>query len=889
MNNPRALYARRSSIASAYRALVAGAIIITVAGGLRAEEHATPWSIQALQISKPPHREAGTWGHNAIDAFIAEGHRERGVTAAPPANRRTLIRRASYDLTGLPPSDGPIEAFVADPRPDPEAFREITEKLLASSHYGEHWGRHWLDVVRYADTAGENSDHPLPHAWRYRNWVIDAFNNDKPYDQFVRDQLAGDLMAENKPTEERMAGIVATGYLAIARRFGHDIDKGNYLMYEDAIENLGKAFLGLTISCARCHDHKHDPIGMRDYYALYAVLESTKFSFPGCEPKQQPRDLISLAPGDFASRRKTWEKRRDELKAEADATGPPAKSKKLKELATKCSVVVSKGDVPDGGSVVVSEQPIAFEVRKGEAIQLSILPRGNHGADTTILDLAITHTSGGETTRWPLADLIDDLLKSNPKSAAKGAAWCFLDTAGDPKFLTTRNHGVDGKKELKSWSPGELPSVLVNTSSEPVKAWYTLPPRTFFCHPSAKGPVAIAWLSPVNGRVTIDLTVSDGHPGGDGVAWQLEHFADPAIAAAYRDLGEASRPRLGLEEEIANHVAAEPVAPLAYAVAEGAPKPARLQERGDPELPGEAIPTEFLAILGGGTLGGGKTSGRLELAEKIASRDNPLTARVMVNRIWAWHFGHGLVATRNDFGNHGTPPSHPELLDYLARYFMDHGWSVKAMHRLIMESATYRQAARDGFPPESFSAFARRRITAEELRDTILVAAGTLDLNPGNEHPFPPTNKWSFTQHAPFAAEYLTAKRSVYVMRKRNRASRFFALFNGADPNASTADRDVTTVPTQALYFMNDPFFHNCAEKFAERIRAAASDPASRLDFAFREVFARPVTDGEVTNFTDFATTLDATLKGDAEAREKATWNAYARVLLGCNELLHLD
>ncbi len=393
----------------------------------------------------------------------------------------------------------------------------------------------------------------------------------------------------------------------------------------------------------------------------------------------------------------------------------------------------------------------------------------------------------------------------------------------------------------------------------------------------------------MDGKVSIDLTVSDGHPGGDGVGWQLEHFADPGMAAAYRELGKASAPRTELEKAIAEHAAGEPKAPLAYAVAEGEPQMARIQERGDPELPGEEVPREFLSLLGGGALGDDQSSGRLDLANRITSPDNPLVARVMVNRIWAWHFGRGLVATPNDFGNHGSPPSHPELLDYLARHFVEHGWSVKAMHRLIMASATYQQAARDGFPPESFAGFARRRISAEELRDTLLVAAGTLDRTAGEGHPFPPESSWSFTQHAPFAAEYPTSRRSVYVMRKRNRSSRFFALFNGADPNASTAERDVTTAPTQALYFMNDPFFHDCAEKFAERIRAVASEPAGRLDFACREVFARPVTNGEVLAFEDFAAALGATLEGDPQAKEVEIWEAYARILLGSNELLHVD
>ncbi len=847
------------------------------------------WSLQALGNPTPPPVEKGAWGRNAVDAFILRDHNARNLSPGAPADRRKLMRRVSYGLSGLPPATSQVEKFIADPRSDAEAFQTIVEDLLASKHYGERWGRHWLDVVRYADTAGENSDHPLPHVWRYRNWVIDAFNQDKAYDDFVREQLVGDLLAGNKAPQEQSANIIATGYLALARRFGHDIDQSMHLTYEDAIDNLGKAFLGLSISCARCHDHKHDPILMRDYYSLYAMLDSTRFSFPGCEPKQQPRDLIPIGNAELQTKREVWEKTRRELQALADAGGA-AETQRVKELSAKGSKILSQGDVPDGGSVHVTPEPITLSVRKGEAIHLSILPQANYGADTTILDFTITYRAAEGEIHWSLADLIDNLTLGNPHDAKLGAQWCFLNTANDePHFLTGRMENVQGKPALRAWEDDAPPSILVNTSKDPVMVWTTLPGRTFFVHPGPEGPVAIAWLSPINGQVEIDLKVSDGHPGGDGVGWQLEHFADPKISEAYLALAKSTASRSKHLTALREHDAMEPQMDLAYAVAEGEPKKARLQERGDPEVPGESVPREYLAILGGGPLGDGRSSGRLELAERIASADNPLTARVMVNRIWAWHFGRGLVATPNDFGNHGQAPSHPELLDYLARYFIEHDWSVKAMHRLILSSATYQQAASDGITPGTFSAFTHHRLSAEELRDTLLIAAGTLDLSPGQSHPFPAEQSWSFTQHAPFVAEYASNRRSIYLMRKRNRNSAYFALFDGADPNASTAERGVTTPPTQALYFMNDPFFHDCAERFAVRIRAAAPDTSGRLDFACRELFSRPARGEEVTAFEEFAATLASAIQGDATAIEIESWSAWARILLASNELLHTD
>ena len=518
------------------------------------------WSIQPLRKGNAP-----SPGH-PVDAFL-------GLSAGPSADRRALIRRLSYGLTGLPPAPRLVEEFVEDRRSDAEALDAVCEVLLASSHFGEHMGRHWLDVVRYADTAGENSDHPLPHAWRYRNWVIEAFNEDLPYDQFVRHQLAGDVICRDLPPAEKNAGIIATGYLAISRRFGHDIDKRKYLMYEDTIDNLGKAFLGLSISCARCHDHKHDPISMRDYYALYGIFDSTTFSFPGCEPKQQPRDLIPLVAEQGQLEREAWEKRRNELQDRVTPKGRDRAAKALRERAAGCSRILSVGKVPDRGSVVVTRNPLVQKVRVGEALQLAILPEGSHGADTTIVDLVISHGEGEALQQWSLKDLLDDLLVSNPHSA-KGAEWCFLDIGDpDPAFLSVRNGAVDGHKELKAWSAsgGGLPSVTVNRGEVPVKAWHTLPPRTFFCHPSARGAVAIAWLSPVDGEVSISLTIKDGHPWqrGEAVGWRLEHFNDPGMAVAYRALGESMVPGPEVEEELAAHMALEPKVEYAYAVTEG--------------------------------------------------------------------------------------------------------------------------------------------------------------------------------------------------------------------------------------------------------------------------------------------------------------------------------
>ena len=870
------------------------------------------WAFQPL--AHPPVPAPGrTPNASPVDAFVLA--KIGNGRLAPPADKRTLLRRATYDLTGLPPTPEAVDAFLADS--SPEAFNKVVERLLASPHYGEHWGRRWLDVVRYADTAGENSDHPLPHAWRYRNWVIKAFNDDKPYDEFIREQIAGDLLAASGPPDQFADRVIATGYLAIARRFGHDIDKDMHLTLEDTIDTLGKSVLGLTLGCARCHDHKNDPVTARDYYGLYGIFESTRFAFPGCEPKQQPRDLVPLwSAAEIATRRKPFDAQLAALDAQIkklnEAQAGTAKT--LRRLATNAATLLAEGKFNDGGGqpLASNKAPLTVSVKAGEMIQLAVLPRANYGADTTVIELELQETEAGQR-RWNLTeDVVGDFLAANPHADRHGhaATWCFLDPRQGVQLLpeTVRDH--EGKKGLHIWRNGDNPAAFVNSTDQPIKTWTTLPARTFFVHPAPDGPVAVAWISPVTGTVRVTGRVADGHPGGgDGVAWRLEHFATD-LGAGMKELATFAH---GLREPMKQRAelkSREPRVPVAYAVADGRTQNAKLQKRGDPEQLGPEIPRKFLDVLGGQKITSTNQSGRLELAQWLTSPTNPLTARVMVNRIWQGHFGLGLVATPNDFGRQGRTPTHPELLDWLAGQFIASGWSIKAMHRQMMLTATYQQgtvssesvisnqsprAARDrtdslnadSLLTGHFSPFPRRRLTAEELRDTLLAVTGELDRAPGEAHPFPPEDKWSFTQHAPFAANYDTLKRSVYVMQKRNRRIPFFALFDGADPNASTAKRDITTVPTQALYFMNDPFIHARAEKFAGRILQSASDERARLDSASRQLFGRPASAEEHAEAGDFLRSYAA--EQPADKQSQLAWTAYARVLLGSNELLYLD
>jgi hypothetical protein len=844
-----------------------------VLGGMTLDEAKTWWAFQPLPELAPANPAAAAADAAHIDELLQSEIERNGLTAAPAADRRTLLRRLSYNLIGLPPSAAEVETFLADASPD--AFAKQIERLLASPQYGVQWGRRWLDVVRYADSAGDNSDRPLPHAWRYRNWVMDAFQRDLPYDQFVRLQLAGDLITDEADPQQHAEGIVATGYLALARRFGFDSDKDMFLTYEDTIDNLGKSFLGLTLACARCHDHKYDPVSAEDYYALYGILESSRFSFAGCEKNGQPRDLVPLVPqSDIDAMKRLMEEQQSQSEAAKHQQIEAAKSggAALAKLGQGGSRVIASSKVAEGGSVPFEQ---TLRVRKGEVLQLTVSPNEKHGADTTLVEWTIAET-GGAKRSWSTADLVPDLIKGNPLPAHDGALWCFLETSPAPMFLADAEHNRDGNAALKSWGNGATPVIVVNTADQQVMAWTTLAPESFFMHPGHQRPVAQAWVSPLDGELTLSGRVADVHPSqGDGVAFELTHIALPEYGPALVQLGGTATPVAEPEPM--------PVIPVAYAVVDReAPKNAHFQERGEPENLGPEVPRRWLTVFGGEQVPPETGSGRRELGDWIAR--HPLTARVMANRLWQWHFGHGLVRSPNDFGTRGEPPTHPELLDFLTARFVQSGYSVKAMHRLILQTAAYQRA--DATPaatdPDNrlLAHFSRRRLTAEELRDSVLLASGQLDLTPGTTHPFPEESTWKFSQHRPFNDVYETDKRSAYLMVQRQRRHPYLALFDGADPNASTPARETSTVPTQALYFINDPVFHAQAAAVAEKLLTLPDD-AARITSAWSLLLQRKPTADEAAR----ARTFLAAYPG--ELAEK--WAAQVRVLMASNEYLNID
>ena len=673
-----------------------------------------------------------------------------------------------------------MRLFLEDTSAD--AFSKVVDRLLASSAYGEHWGRHWLDIVRYADTAGETADFPVREAYKYRNYVISALNGDKPYDQFIREQVAGDILVVGDDLPVYLEKVTATGFLAISRRFGFDIQNYHHLTIQDTLDTLGQAFLGLTLGCARCHDHKFDPISARDYYALYGILESTQYAFPGSEEIKRPRSFNPALPS-------------------ADA-------KVIKEAFDAEMLQLSR-------QIKETE-----EVKKKLEAELAALNK----------QVALLETKIPAST--------NDALSTPPATPR-------LVTSPPNKNAALPDAGRPGQT-----SPGTPPGL------DPAVA--------------SRGPSRADAPSPQQRIAAIRSRLD-------------EVGTSNRILLDRRTKGEEKGPY-----------------PVLYGVTEGTGRNSHIHIRGEPKSVGDEVPRGFLEILGGQRLAKGELgSGRRQLAEWLVSPENPLTARVMVNRIWQHHFGSGLVPSENNFGARGRPPSHPELLDGLALRFMEGGWSIKAMHRLILLSATYQQSsqvplASPTIDPENrlLSRFPRRRLQAEAVRDSMLDLGGNLDRTVGGPHPFPPIAEWNFTQHAPFYAVYESNQRSVYLMTQRIRRHPFLALFDAADVNTSTAKRDNTTVPTQALFFMNSPFVHTQAAGLSKRLLAVSAPNSQRIARGFEMAYARLPRDGEINESLEFLEAYRLRLIQAAlpeTERESQAWAAWARTLLSRNEFVYID
>ena len=764
------------------------------------------WSFQPVREREVPDVRDTAWPRNAIDRFVLKTLEARGLKPGAPAGKPTLIRRATFDLIGLPPTPEEVSAFVNDD--SPSAFAKVVDRLLASPHYGERWGRFWLDVARYADVDMLFPDgDPFPNAFRYRDWVVEAFNDDMPYDLFVKAQIAGDLL-EDEVKRPLRAGL---GLFALGPWYYKIIEppKARADERHDRIDVLTRGFLGLTVACARCHNHKYDPIPTADYYALAGIFANT-------EAKEYP-----LAPENvvktYGQQKKKITEQEEQIKKALDAER-------------------------HGISEVLARQ-------------IARLLLAAAGGDAAGLDRETLERFRGYLAERDKAHPF--LTGWDGLSAAKaGVAELKAEAA---RFQALVEAVLAEKNEIEKYNQRVLEEAKKSKD-----------PYDLFC----KGcNVVTRALERDKYVLWADLFAEkqrtlEKQPG-------LLYYADDKLDRflSGEPLARVTKMRAELA---ALKKALPPQYPFLHVIADVADSSdLKLHIRGDPYNLGEPVPRHFLTVLSGGAPVPFRSgSGRRELAEAIASPQNPLTARVMVNRIWQHHFGAGIVRTPSNFGLVGDRPSNPELLDYLAARFVESGWSVKAMHREIMLSATYALSSA-GVPesaaadPENrlFSRANRRRLDVESLRDSILQVAGNLDPAVGGPS---------------FAWEKPVPRRTLYGKVSRLRVERMLTLFDFPSPDITCEQRSTTIIPTQKLFFLNSDLVREESGLLGARIRGMSADDAARIRGAYRLLFAREVSHEELQAGIRFLRSAGA---GD----EQLAWQRYAQVLLSSNEFSFVD
>ena len=991
------------------------------------------WAFQPVKRSAVPVVKNAAWVKNPIDAFLLARLEAKGLKPAPPAEKRALIRRAAFDLTGLPPTLEEVQAFLADRSPN--AYAKLVDRLLASPRYGERWGRHWLDVMRYADSAdsrGLGTEGDFSEAWRYRDWVVDAFNRDLPYDRFVINQIAGDLLPPEGTSQAggtKLAGLdaapgsslnipgtIATGMLALGNWGNGDADKDKILtdIADDQVDVVSRGFMGLTVACARCHDHKFDPIATKDYYGLAGIFFSSHI-LPKLTPKGAGEIFlrIPLETKADTERRAQYTAHTTELearvKAEAtaqyaayaramlpqtprylaaawnyahrptgQANGPLAdfaQAQGLQEVplrhwldylglnadyrlmttplrdvlntsgiytwrgAPDCpnltvnttaqahmlltftlppksvsvhpgpndgvavewvspiagtvqvtgravdadpacgngiawavthrqeagTVELASGAFPNGGKQDFTEGKTpqnlnAILVKPGDRLQLLVLPNGDYSCDTTTVEFVITQKGGPHA--WNLTtDLIDEPLRANPRADRYGnpGVWRFTDMAG-----SRRPTGAP-TPELAAWNatvgPAADPAAVEKAAQEFAKVFKSTDANSPF-FPASEVEEGVL---PAESRAALSGLRTE-------LAMLRKNSPPPVVFAnGVQEGGVPESPHAGVHD-VHVHI------------------------RGRYDRLGDLVPRRFPTIITGDVpapkLQG---SGRLELAQWIASPSHPLTGRVLVNRVWQHHFGEGIVRTPSNFGFLGERPTHPELLDWLASVFVAPvkddspyacGWSMKRLHRLMMLSSAYQQSS-DPLPltlktdPDNrlLGRMNRHRLEAEAMRDNVLAVSGHLDTTLGGVA----------------TRDFTSGRRTLYLMTVRSDRSGYGPLFDAADAGVSVERRTVSTVAPQALFLLNNPFLLDQTHLLAQRLtQAQPLNASARIQNAYQLLYSRPANAQEIEIGLAFLARSAKETPALGSARSIAEgdlrpWEEYCQLLLCANEFLYID
>jgi mono/diheme cytochrome c family protein len=834
------------------------------------------WSFQPLAKPEPPAADDAppAWRANPIDRFIFAQLREKKLAPNPPAEPRAFIRRASYDLTGLPPTPEEVAAFVDETRRtngSHETYEKLIDRLLASPHYGERWGRHWLDVVRFGESRGFERNQIITNLWPFRDYVIRAFNDDKPFDQFVREHLAGDVVGKNQPDVEiGSAFLVAGPYDDVGNQDPIAAAQIRADTLDEMIRATSEAFLGLTVGCARCHDHKFDPIAARDYYALYATFAGTVHGErPVATAEEERAHAEKLRPLEAEKKRLAGE--RSSLEKEID------------ERVKAAEVEAAKAWTRPKLSGYGTEEKFA----PAEARQVRLLIEGTNANDTNSRDKGkrgeikideFEVWTGGEAPRNVALASNGGQARGETKRAAKDFAGAY-----DVALVN------DGKFGERWHAAGDE---LVITFAQPERI-----ERVFFSSDRGRGLAEGAGLTAFVGDYRIEVSL-------DGKEWrEVATSADREPATAARKQArllklvttkEETERLTKLEREVARvegEIAKLPPLPTWWVgTHKAAPGPFNVFLGGNPQRKGDDVMPASLRVLDRLDpryeldAKGAEGERRLALAKWLCAPQNPLTPRVLANRIWHYHFGRGIVETPSDFGYMGMRPSHPELLDWLAGQLLANGWHWKPLHRLIMTSQAYRQsaawredAAREDGDSRLLWRFPPRRLAAEEVRDTLLSVAGQLDLamfGPGYRlYEYQQDNVATYVPLDVPGPE--TYRRGIYHHNARAARVDVMTDFDCPDPSYAEARRASTTTPLQALTLMNNRFAIDMAGFLAERLQREGEDVPTQVARAFELSYARAPQPQESSRAAQLIATHGL--------------RAFCRALLNSNELINLN
>ena len=927
------------------------------------EEARKFWAYRPIEQPAPPAVHDTAWPANDIDRFLLARIEDESLSPASPADKRTLIRRVTYDLTGLPPTPAEVQAFLADDSPN--AWEKLVERLLASPHYGERWARHWLDLVRFAETNGHEYDNDKPDAWRYRDYVVRAFNEDLPYDQFVREQIAGDLLNEPRLTADgsRYEAPIAAGMYWLWEVLNSPTDsiKSRADQVDNQIDVVSKAFFGLTLACARCHDHKFDPLPTADYYALAGVMHSTELRERDINSPERrtaidriretalaiDQDLhAQLEPGrraqhaaladrllsdDLAEQRQAWAAEPDHplypLAKLAEPSDEPF-AERVAALQAELEEWTAKAD-PAHPLWAEREDEVFDDFQNGftkwdvdgaafGAAPVRTLPTGLAADGYRATPIASSYPAGEEfvglltTPKFRIPEKHFMHVRMAGTEDKRGRALSELRVTlfandypsqnltppgnGRLEWISKRlvfERGRLGKFQIVDRATNghiAVDRIVFSNNEEPPPIVEAPDPRVIAllaAKPASLEQLAEAYVSLADSLLDSytpedrALAATIEGPGANDAA--LDSLPADALAEARRLIALRSKTTAELPETA-----------FAMSSQDHQPRDVRLHNRGNHKNLGDEVPRGFLTLFAGEDQKPFRQgSGRLELAQWATSDENPLTARVMVNRVWKQHFGHGLVRSPDNFGEMGERPTHPELLDYLSARFIADGWSVKDLHRSILYSKAYRMdsigsdAAAERDPTNKLLSYMPvRRLEAEAIRDAILSVSGALDPSIGGPSVMPHISEHQDGRGKPKSGPLDgDGRRSIYINVRRNFLTPMFLAFDYPSPFSTIGRRGVSAVPSQALILLNNELVNEQAQLWAQAELERHSDAAARINDMFERAYSRPPTEVETEKIAGFLNAQQSRYD-DAGPDDPRVWKDLAHVLINATEFI---